>query len=293
MALAEKTASAAPPGAGWLWFPAPGKLNLMLRVLRRREDGYHELQTVFRLVDRADLVGVRVRGDGRVSRVGEVTGVPEADDLALAAARLLQSEAKVRLGADLTLDKRLPVGGGMGGGSSDAATVLLVLNRLWGAALDRPALAALARRLGADVPFFVFGRNAWGEGIGERLTPIEVEPAWYAVLVPPVAVSTARIYADPALTRQREPLTIPRFFRGPGANDLEPVATRRHPEIAVHLAWLRARAPQAHMTGSGACVYAEFATESEARAVLAQLPDTMRGFVTRGLDRHPLGDWAA
>lgn len=272
------------------WFPAPGKLNLFLHVLGRRADGYHELQTVFRLIDRCDRVGIAVRGDGAIRRHDPLPGVGEDDDLCVRAARLLKSHTGAALGADLALDKRLPVGGGLGGGSSDAATTLMVLNRLWRAGLSREALLALAGRLGADVPFFVHGENAVGEGIGERLSTLELPAAWYVVLVPPVEVSTRAVFGDNALTRNTKPLKIPPFFAGLGVNDLEPAAVRRSPEIAAHLAWLRERCPQARMTGSGACVFAELDAEREARALLGELPGGMRGFAARGLARHPLHD---
>jgi 4-diphosphocytidyl-2-C-methyl-D-erythritol kinase len=272
------------------WFPAPGKLNLFLHVLGRREDGYHRLQTVFRLIERGDRVGVAVRRDREIRRHDPLPGVPAEADLCVRAARLLQQATGVAQGADLALDKRLPIGGGLGGGSSDAATTLIVLNRLWGTGLAREALMALALRLGADVPFFVFGECALGEGIGERLRALELSAAWYLVLVPPAAMSTKAVFADKALTRNTKELKIPPFFSGMGANDLEPVALAQSPEIGAHLAWLRARCAQARMTGSGACVFAEFTTQAEARAVLGELPGAMRGFVARGLQRHPLFD---
>ncbi len=270
------------------WFPAPGKLNLLLHVLGRRADGMHELQTVFRLVERGDRVGIRVRADGALRRHDPLPGVGEADDLCVRAAHLLQTESGTAQGADLALDKRLPIGGGMGGGSSDAATALIALTRLWGLDWPRERLLDLAPRLGADVPFFVFGENALGEGIGERLSALALPAAWYLVLVPPAAVATRDVFSDNALTRNAKRLKIPPFFSGLGGNDLEPAAVQRSPEIAAHLAWLRARRPQARMTGSGACVFAEFASQAEAQAVLGELPGTMRGFVTRGLERHPL-----
>jgi 4-diphosphocytidyl-2-C-methyl-D-erythritol kinase len=273
------------------WFPAPGKLNLFLHVLGRRADGYHLLQTVFRLIDVCDRVGIATRADGEIRRHEPLPGVPAEEDLCVRAARLLQQRCGTRQGADLALEKNLPIGGGLGGGSSDAATTLIVLNRLWGAGLTRDALQGLAAQLGADVPFFVFGENALGEGIGERLSALALPPAWYLVLVPPVALATRDMFSDNALTRNTKPLKIPPFFSGLGANDLEPVALRRSPEIAAHLTWLRARVPQARMTGSGACVFAEFATEQEARALLGELPGAMRGFVARGLERHPLHDY--
>jgi len=278
--------------SGLEWFPAPAKLNLFLHVLGRRDDGMHELQTVFRLIDRADRVGIRLRSDGAIERIGATPGVAAADDLCVRAAHALQQCSGSRLGADLALEKHLPIGGGLGGGSSDAATVLLALNRRWRTGLSRKDLMALARELGADVPFFVFGENALGEGIGERLTALALPARWYLVLTPETRVATASVFADNALTRNTKALKIPPFFFGLGANDLEGVVTRRHPEVAAHLAWLRERSAGARMTGSGACVFAEFAAESEAREMHAALPEGMNGFVARGLDRHPLYDWA-
>jgi len=273
------------------WFPAPGKLNLFLHVLGRRADGYHELQTAFRLIDRCDRVGIAVRRDGAIRRHDPLPGLAEDEDLCVRAARLLQARSKCTAGADLALDKQLPIGGGLGGGSSDAATTLLVLNRLWGVGLARADLQALALELGADVPVFVYGRNALGEGIGERLTALELPPAWYLVLVPSATLSTRDVFSDNALTRNTKPLKIPPFFPGLGANDLEPVAMRRSPEIARALAWLRERRPAARMTGSGACVFAELGNAEDARALQRELPADLRGFVARGLERHPLYDF--
>lgn len=274
------------------WFPAPGKLNLLLHVLGRRADGMHDLQTVFRLVDYGDRVGVRVRTDHEL----RFSGAFGEENLCLRAARLLQAETGVPQGADIALDKRLPVGGGMGGGSSDAATTLLVLNRLWKCGLGRERLMALGLKLGADVPAFVFGLNALGEGVGERLSALDLAPAWYLVLAPQVSVSTKEIYSDAALTRGSKPLKIPPFLSGQGRNDLEASAMRRYPGIAEHLAWLRKRSPRGsfppRMTGSGACVFAELAREEDADALCKELPTAMRGFVARGLERHPLYDWA-
>ena len=268
------------------WYPAPAKLNLFLHVLARRADGYHDLQTVFRLIDRADRVGIALREDGALHFSGDYG----EENLCLRAARLLKQETGARAGADLALEKNLPVGGGLGGGSSDAATVLLVLNRLWRLGVDRGQLMAIGARLGADVPFFVYGRSALGEGIGERLTALELGPAWYLVLAPQVSVSTKEIFGS-ALTGRSKALKIPPFFSGQGRNDLEAAVAARYPEVAAQLEWLRQRCPQARMTGSGACVFAEFESQDEARAVHQQLPGDMNGFVARGLDRHPLHEW--
>lgn len=282
------------------WYPAPGKLNLFLHVLGRRADGYHELQTVFRLIDRADRVGIALRDDGALQRLDTLPGVPPESDLCLRAALRMKALAQARLGsaaaaqlgAEIALEKHLPVGAGLGGGSSDAATVMLVLNRLWNLQVDRATLVAEAAQLGADVPLFVFGRNALGEGIGERLRALELPPAWYLVLVPPVSVSTREVFAAPALTRDTKPLKIPPFFQGLGKNDLEPVVTARYPEVAAQLDWLRRQCPGARMTGSGACVFAEFGSAAEARALRSRLPASMHGFLAEGLAHHPLHDWA-
>jgi len=281
------------------WYAAPGKLNLFLHVLGRRADGYHELQTVFRLIDRADRVGIAPRADGTLRRLDTLPGVRPQDDLCLRAAasmkeiaRALRGSSAERLGVEIALDKRLPVGAGLGGGSSDAATVLLVLNRLWDLKLGRAQLVAHAAGLGADVPFFVFGRNALGEGIGERLSALELPPAWYLVLMPPVSVSTRDVFAAARLTGDVKPIKITPFFQGLGKNDLEPVVTARYPEVAAHLDWLRQHRPGARMTGSGACVFAEFGSAADARALQSALPASMHGFLAEGLVRHPLHDWA-
>ncbi|HEX6003363.1 MAG TPA: 4-(cytidine 5'-diphospho)-2-C-methyl-D-erythritol kinase [Burkholderiales bacterium] len=276
---------------GFRQFPAPAKLNLMLRVVGRRDDGYHRLQSILRFIDYGDVIGVRVRDDGIIARANDVPGVDEASDLAVRAARLLQAETGSRFGADLANEKRIPIGGGMGGGSSDAATTLLALNSLWQIHLPRSRLMALALRLGADVPLFVFGENALAEGIGERLTPIAVPDAWYVVLCPPVAVPTAAVFAAPELKRDSKEIRIQSFSVDLAGNDLEPVVCRAYPEVARHLHWLR-QYGVASMTGSGACVFAGFGNREAAAAILAQLPESMKGFVARGLERHPLRDLA-
>jgi 4-diphosphocytidyl-2-C-methyl-D-erythritol kinase len=286
-------------GALMDWYPAPAKLNLFLHVLGRRGDGYHLLQTVFRLIDRSDAVGIETTGTGVIRRIDETPGIDPGSDLCLRAARLLREAAIAKLGpgadmlgVEIGLEKRLPIGGGLGGGSSDAATVLLVLNRLWKVGLARPELMRLGLGLGADIPVFVFGGNALGEGVGERLTPLVLSPAWYLVLVPQVSVSTKEIFSSSALTRDTKPLKMLPFLPGSGKNDLQAVATALYPAVAAHLEWL-SKHGDARMTGSGACVFAEFRTEAEAKAVEALLQGGMRGFVARGLDRHPLRDWAA
>ena len=267
-------------------FPAPAKLNLMLRVVGRRADGYHLLQTVFRFIEQGDVVRLRVRRDGVITRLRSLPEVAEADDLTVRAAQVLQAATGTRLGADIDLEKRLPMGGGLGGGSSDAATVLLALNHLWQTGLSRKRLQALALPLGADVPVFVYGQSAVAEGVGEELSPLALPPAWYLVLVPPVAVPTAVVFRHPELKRDSEKVKI-QGFSVPRGNDLEPVVCREYPEVARHLAWLN-QYGEAQMTGSGSCVFAAFADEAAARSALTACPAAMRGFVARGLDVHPL-----
>jgi 4-diphosphocytidyl-2-C-methyl-D-erythritol kinase len=280
-------------------YPAPAKLNLFLHVVGRRDDGYHLLQSVFTLIDRADVLRFRVRNDGVIARVNDVPGVPAAEDLVVRAAAALKAASGSPLGADIEVDKRIPMGAGLGGGSSDAATTLMVLDRLWATSMAPAALAEIGAKLGADVPFFLFGRTAWAEGIGERLRPLEIAPRWYVVLTPPEAVPTRVVFGAPELTRNTEPLKMEDFSARPGGfftgwledprlvNDLEPVVVSRYPEVAQHLAWLR-RHGSARMTGSGSCVFAAFETRDEAQAVIDALPEGMKGFIARGLKRHPL-----
>jgi 4-diphosphocytidyl-2-C-methyl-D-erythritol kinase len=271
--------------------PAPAKLNLFLHVTGRRPDGYHELQTVFRFVDRADRLRFVPRSDGRVRRVTRPADVPEDVDLTVRAARLLQQATGTGQGADLAVEKRLPMGGGLGGGSSDAATALIVLNHLWRTGLRRSELQVLARTLGADVPVFVYGASAFAEGVGDRLLAVELPPAWYVVVAPPAHVSTAMVFAQPDLTRHSDPITLAAFFSGTKStrNDLESVVCRMVPEVRQALEWLT-RFGSARMTGSGSCVFCAFPSEQQARQVWAQRPAGMQGFVAAGIDRHPL--WA-
>ncbi|MHB1291787.1 MAG: 4-(cytidine 5'-diphospho)-2-C-methyl-D-erythritol kinase [Sulfuricella sp.] len=271
-------------------FPAPAKLNLFLHVVGRRPDGYHLLQTVFRFVDYGDSLSFTIRDDGVIRRVNPLPGLDPEQDLTVRAARLLQQETGCRLGADIALEKRLPMGGGLGGGSSDAATVLLALNRLWNLNLSRQMLQELGSRLGADVPVFVFGESAFAEGVGEKFRPVALPPAWYVVLAPPVAVSTAEIFADKELTRATKPIKMSDFSTGCGKNDLEPVVCRKYPQVAECLEWLKAFG-DARMTGSGACVFAAFSSREEANKVFSMKPAQMAGFVAKGMDRHPLYDF--
>jgi 4-diphosphocytidyl-2-C-methyl-D-erythritol kinase len=268
-------------------WPAPAKLNLFLHVVGRRADGYHLLQTVFRLIDLADTIEFAPRADQAIRLAAPLPGVPEDTDLTVRAARLLQEAGAVRSGVTIRVAKRIPIGGGLGGGSSDAATTLIALDRLWGTGLSRAALGALAVRLGADVPFFLLGRNAFAEGIGEVLKPVALEPAWYVVITSQVAVSTREIFGSRELTRNSKPLTMQAFFAGLGRNDLEPVVCRRFPQVARALEWLKAYG-DARLSGSGSSVFAAYETEAEARAVVARIPGEWRGVAVRGLDRHPL-----
>ena len=280
-----------PSSGGWSGWPAPAKLNLFLRIPRRRPDGYHELQTVFRLLGWGDTVRVRLRDDGVVARVGgSVAGVAEADDLAVRAAKLLQSEANSGKGADIAIEKRIPAGAGFGGGSSDAATVLRVLDRLWGLDLGVERLAALGLRLGADVPVFVRGRNAWAEGVGEILTTLALPPAWYVLADPGVHAATAALFQAPELTRNAAPATISDFVSGAGlGNAFEPVLRRREPAVEAALAAL-AQVGTPRLTGSGSGCFVEFATRESAEAALAALPPSLKAWVAAGAARSPLLD---
>lgn len=268
-------------------WPAPAKLNLFLHIVGRRPDGYHLLQSVFQFLDHGDLIHFTVHDRDEVRRVSSLPGVAPEHDLVVRAAQLLRQETGYRGGVDIRVDKRLPMGGGLGGGSSDAATTLVALNRLWGLGLSQEALAALGLCLGADVPVFVRGEAAWAEGVGERLQPVELPEPWFVVLVPPVSVSTAEVFSDPELTRNCLPITIRDFLRGAGGNVCEPVVRRRYPQVAEALDWLATHAP-ARMTGTGACVFAAFEDEFAARAALAARPVGFDGFVARGCNRSPL-----
>lgn len=268
-------------------YTAPAKLNLFLHVVGRRPDGYHLLQTLFRFLDYGDEVRLRVREDGVIHLLNPLPDVPVERDLCFRAARLLQEHTGCRLGGDIGLVKRLPMGGGLGGGSSDAATVLMALNRLWRLDMPRATLEALGLRLGADVPVFIFGRAAFAEGVGEKLQAVTLPPASYVVLIPPIQVATAEIFASPGLTRDTPEMKIPPLPEGCGRNDLEPVAIAAYPVVGEYLEWLR-QYGDARMTGSGACVFAAFPDRAEAERVFAARPEGMQGFVADGLDEHPM-----
>jgi 4-diphosphocytidyl-2-C-methyl-D-erythritol kinase len=279
---------AAADSAPW---PAPAKLNLFLHILGRRPDGYHELQTCFQFVDLCDEITIEVRADGRIRRSVEIADVAEDADLCVRAARALQTASGSPLGADIGVLKRIPMGGGLGGGSSDAATCLAALNQLWNLHWSTDALAALGLQLGADVPVFVRGRAAWAEGIGERLTPLypPLAPAEtnYLILKPNINVSTAEVFRDPELTRNSAPITIHGFLASGGRNDCLGVVRRRYPEVARALDWLRGFG-DARLTGTGACIFLDCGTADRGREIIGKLPPAFDAFLARGLNDSPL-----
>lgn len=264
-----------------LILPAPAKLNLMLHILGRRPDGYHELQTLFQLLDHGDELGFSLREDGEIHLRTEVPGVPHDSNLIVRAARSLQQASGTRLGADIWLDKRLPMGGGIGGGSSDAATTLLGLDHLWRTHLGEERLAELGLALGADVPVFVRGRAAFAEGVGERLQPVTLEEPWFLVAVPQVFVSTAEVFTDPELTRNSAPINLRSLLEGGSRNDCQPVVEKRYPEVRNALMWLN-KFTSARLTGTGACVFGSFPNRDDADKVARQLPATLPSFVAKG-----------
>ncbi len=268
-------------------WPAPAKLNLFLHVTGRRPDGYHDLQTLFQLIDLCDDIGITVRDDGQIERLAGPTGVPPETDLVIRAARALKAATGTPLGASLRVTKRIPMGGGLGGGSSDAATTLLALNHLWATGLTPEKLADIGLTLGSDVPVFVYGSSAWAEGRGERLQPVELPERWFAVVHPGVHVATAQVFQAPELTRNSPQLTMRAFFQTGGRNDCESVVRARFPEVAEALDWLARSAP-ARLTGTGACVFAGFASALDAQAVAARVPSRWTSFVTRGLNTSPV-----
>jgi 4-diphosphocytidyl-2-C-methyl-D-erythritol kinase len=268
-------------------WPAPAKLNLFLHIMGRRPDGYHEIQTAFQLIDLADRLSFEPRADGEIRRVEGPADVPAADDLCLRAARRLREEARGEPGVDIRLEKRIPIRGGLGGGSSDAATTLVALNEIWGLRLPVAALARVGLELGADVPLFIHGRSAWGEGVGERLTYLMLPEKHYAIVFPGVGIATAEVFQAPELTRKTPKTTIRGFLTAGGHNDCEPVVTGRSPEVRRALAWLSERG-RAQMTGTGSSVFAAFADRESAKAALDGLPPEWRGFVARALGRSPL-----
>lgn len=290
----------------FLAFPAPAKLNLFLHIVGQRTDGYHLLQTVFQLIDYQDVVYLKPRTDGVIGRaiLANVSGlrtVPEAQDLCLRAAKLLQTHTGCRLGVDIAIEKRVPMGGGLGGGSSDAATVLLALNQLWGLHLSRAQLQSLGLQLGADVPFFIFGQNAWAEGIGEVFQALDLAPKHYVVLTPDVHVSTREVFASKALTKNTLSTTMLDFSRATKngcfssavyKNDLQAVVCQQYPQVAQCVDWLN-QFSIAHMTGSGASVFAAFDDVASAQAVLAQCPKEYKSVCVSSMQQHPLLTYAS
>jgi 4-diphosphocytidyl-2-C-methyl-D-erythritol kinase len=272
-------------------WPAPAKLNLFLHILGRRPDGYHELQTCFQFIDLCDEIRIEVRADGQIHRAVDIPGLPAEADLCIRAAKALQSASGASLGADISLAKKIPVGGGLGGGSSDAATCLMALNHLWGIQWPREKLAAIGLKLGADVPVFVHGRVAWAEGVGEHLTPLypPLAPteANYLILKPNVFVSTAAVFQDPELTRNSAPITIHGFLASGGRNDCLGVVRRRYPEVAHALDWLSVFG-SARLTGTGACVFLACENEDLAQEIMRKVPPEFEGFLARGLNDSPL-----
>lgn len=281
--------SAAESFTAW---PAPAKLNLFLHIVGRRADGYHLLQTVFQLLDWGDTVRLRVRDDGEIRRIDPLPGVDPEADLGVRAARALKAASGSPLGADIAIEKRIPLGGGLGGGSSDAATTLLALNALWGCGLDEDALAAIGLALGADVPVFVRGRSAWAEGIGETLTPIDLAERWYVVVDPGVSVPTRELFQVPELTRNSPPLTISDYLSGSGAgttNAFTPIARAGYPPLAAALDWL-GQFGEARLTGSGGCIFVDVESAERADEIAEQCPLDFTVYQARGVDRSPLLD---
>ena len=271
---------------------APAKLNLFLHITGRRPDGYHLLQSAFQLIDRCDTVDVQTRDDGVIRRTNVIEGVAEESDLIIRAAKLLQDHTNSRFGADLTLHKLLPMGGGLGGGSSDAASTLIALNHLWQCGLNRQELMGLGLQLGADVPFFLFGCNAFAEGVGEKLQAIETPDVWFVVIEPGVQVPTAAIFSAKELTRNTKPIKIADFSSSAKIhwkNDLQTVACSLYPEVEKAINWLKTFG-DARMTGSGACVFCAFPDEHVAEMVLQQVPDCWKSWKAKALSKHPMSD---
>lgn len=270
------------------YWPAPAKLNLFLHITGRRADGYHLLQSTFQFLDYGDELAFEITDDKNISRITEVPGVAEADDLIIKAARLLQQTAQSGQGVMIHVRKHLPMGGGLGGGSSDAATTLVVLNQLWQTGLTTQQLAALGLTLGADVPFFVQGVAAFVEGVGEQITPVHPPEKSILVIHPQINVSTAKIFNDSGLTRDCTAIKICDLSGAVLTNVCEPVASKHYPSIAEAIQWLSGYNQNARMTGTGACVFAEFDSQQEAEEILQTLPEKWRGFVAKGVNQSPL-----
>ena len=269
------------------YWPAPAKINHFLHIIGRREDGYHLLQTVFQFLDLADELRISVTGDGRIRCERNYAQVPEQADLVFRAAKALQKISGHSRGAEIHVNKKIPIGGGLGGGSSDAATTLTALNYLWGTGLSTGQLAGIGLTLGADVPVFIHGFAAWAEGVGERLEPVELPENWYLLIYPNCHVATAEIFNAPGLTRDTPAITMRDFLEGNCRNDCEPVVRKIYPEVSAALDWLNERA-EAKLSGTGASIFSAFEEKDEARGILAELPKKWRGFIARGCNRSPL-----
>ena len=268
-------------------WPAPAKLNLFLHILGRRPDGYHQLQTVFQLLEFGDELTIRADDKDRINLEQDYDGIDLENDLVLRAATLLKAKTETRKGAVISVNKRIPIGGGLGGGSSDAATTLVVLNRLWNTGLSLYQLSDLGLQLGADVPVFIQGHSSWAEGVGERPQPVELPDNWFLVIYPDCPVNTATVFNQPELTRNSTPITIRDFLGGAGHNDCEKVVYDYYPEVAAAAKWLDGWT-KARLTGTGSCIFGRFGSEQEASTVLAQLPHAWQGFVSRGCNMSPL-----
>lgn len=266
---------------------APAKLNLFLHVLGQRPDGYHNIQTVFQFIDFCDELTVLVRDDGIIKVSPELFGIPASENLIVRAAHLLKEYTNCEKGADIFLTKNIPMGAGLGGGSSDAAVTLSALNVLWGTGLDIDELSALGSKLGADVPVFIHGHAAWAEGIGDELTPIILPESWYVLVLPHCRVSTPQLYQDPRLTRDSVALTIGTYQPGQGHNDFTPIVKADYPEVAQALEWLSQYAP-ARMTGSGGACFARFDTQAEASKIAALAPESLKVILVKGLNHSPM-----
>ncbi|HEY7773140.1 MAG TPA: 4-(cytidine 5'-diphospho)-2-C-methyl-D-erythritol kinase [Marinagarivorans sp.] len=270
-----------------LTLPSPAKLNLFLHINGRRADGYHQLQTVFQLLDYGDQLTFSSRTDNALNLTPEIHGVAHSDNLIIRAAELLRSASGCRAGADITLAKKLPMGGGIGGGSSNAATALLALNHLWQTGFSLEQLAQLGIQLGADVPVFVRGFSAWAEGVGEIISPIELPSRWYLVVRPNVHISTAEVFSQKNLTRDTHIIKVAAFLEGGGKNDCQDIVLQRYPQVKEAVDWLNFFSP-AQLTGTGSCIFAAFDSEAEAKSVFASRPEHLEGFVAKGVNRSPL-----
>jgi len=274
-----------------LKLPSPAKINLFLHVVGRRKDGYHQLQTAFQFLDFSDQMVFTLRDDSKIKLLTPIVGVADDDNLIVRAAKLLQTHTGCKFGANIQIEKQIPMGAGLGGGSSNAATTLIALNNLWKININRFDLIKLGTQLGADVPIFLYGHAAWAKGIGEIFTPVQLPEPWYCVVIPPCHTSTQRIFSDPLLSRNTAPSTVENFLNSPqpllyGQNDCQPISCKLYPEIAQALQWLEQFAP-AKMTGTGSCVFASFSNYAKASSVLKQLPDRYQGFIAKGLNQSP------